>query len=159
MTSSKYYDLEFIPTIGCYYLSIFLEECGNDYISLYKIFLIFPLFYDTHFLKYLIKKRKTQDFSKIIANYNKEIKNKNFWLDYNTRYSNSKRYCYESLHFGIISKVFIISVYGIKLDRVLSKEIPIDIDFKIEALRKLGHMIKKIKIEDLVILMKIGEKK
>lgn len=158
MNNSEYYNIEFTPAIGCYYLNVVFGEYSlNESIPLYKFFLIFPLLNDTCFLNYIIRRKRTHSLSKLIIDYTHEQKSNHFWIEYNTKYFSLRKYCFESIFLGISVSAFKLSKSGIQITRFLSKEIPVKSNTQISAMKKLGEMTKNMEYNELLRIMKVGE--
>lgn len=158
MNDLEYYDIKFTPTIGCFYLNIMFSEFDDEYIPLYKAFLIFPLFTDDSFLDYILTRTKTFDFHKLITDYIYSRKANDFWIKYNIKYLSTRRYCFDSIYFGIMIDAFELTDYGIRNKRILIKEIPLEFGSKYSAIKKIGTVIKSLELNELFRVLKVGEK-
>lgn len=157
MNNLEYYDIEFTPAIGCFYLNIMFNEFDDEFIPIYKAFLIFPLFSDYNFLEYILTRTKTFDFYKLVSDYAHDQNTNNFWLKYNIKYLSTRSCCFESIYFGLIIKAFELTDSGLKNKRILSKEIPSHFSKRCEAIKKLGIVIKKLDLNELFRILKVGE--
>jgi|AKZA01.1.fsa_nt_gi hypothetical protein len=158
MNSTGYYDIEFTPAIGCYYLNnVFGEYDDNIEIPIYIIFLIFPLLSDENFLSYILNRKKTKSLSKLITDYTHMQKSNDFWIDYNIKYLSLRKYCYESLFLCIAINAFELSDNGFKVIRILSKDLPGKPNNKTLAMQKLGKLLQQLDYSELFRIMKVGE--
>lgn len=160
MADNEYYDVDFTPLIGCYYINIMLGEY-NETVPLYKIFLMFPLLFDDDFLKHIYVKKRTKEFYKLVNSYADSKELNNFWIEYNIKFSSSRIFCFDSIYFGLKIGAFELNDEGIKNKRNLYNEIPInveDIKDKIMCIRKIGNAVHDMEIYELLRIMKVGDK-
>lgn len=152
-----YYDIEYTPAIGLYYINLLLKNCVSKTIPLYSVFLIFPLFNDDSFLKYVNKRKKTKSLNQLINDYIILNKTNEFWIDYSLRFETSRRMCFESIFLGILMHSFKIHNGGITLERDKTLHIVLENVSKKEAIEKIGEMLNDLTYQDLLRIMKVGE--
>lgn len=157
MNNLEYYNIEFTPAIGSFYLNTLFSEFDDNYIPIYKAFLIFPLFSNYDFLEYILKRNRTFDFYKLIEDYTHEQKTNDFWLDYSIKYLSTRNCCFESIYFGLMINAFELTEMGIRNKRILSKEVPILLNNRYDAIKKIGKVTKDLNIGELFRILKVGE--
>lgn len=151
----KYYDLKFTPAYGSVLINIAISSINHS-VPITSIFTVFPLLYNDDFLNYIQKKR-IKSLSRIVNEYsNKEKKSNEFWLDYSIRSLSMRRLCFESLYLGIVSKQFELNDDGITINRIMYKEIDVDIE-KVYSIMKLGDLAFNMALNELLKAMKVGE--
>lgn len=151
-----YYDTDFTPAIGCYYISILLNDIAINRVPFYNLFLVFPLFNDEIFLDYINKRKKTESFSQLLDDFLTTNKSNEFWIEYSLRFESSRRLCFESIYLGIIMKSFDIDEGGLVLTRNITTHIEIDNVKKNKAIKKLGRLTCNLPLQDIIRIMKVG---
>lgn len=158
MENNGYYDINFTPLVGCFYINTMISEFGFESVPFYKIFIIFPLLFDYDFLSYTLKKRRTNEFYKLINSFVNEKEESLFWIEYNMKFLSNRKYCFDSIYFGLMIGAFELTENGLKNTRVLFNEIPIEMSGFLNSIKKLGKSIRDIKVFELLRIMKMGEK-
>lgn len=159
MISNEYYDVDFTPLIGCYYINVMLSVCREPF-SLYKVFLMFPFFFDNEFLKHVYMKR-TKEFYKLISSYADSKELNSFWIEYNIKFYSSRIFCFDSIYYGLIIGAFELNDDGLKIKRNLFIEIPVKTSYildKASCIRKIGNSIYDVETSELLRIMRIGDK-
>lgn len=158
MESNKYYSSEFTPLTGALKLYLLFSELpDNSKLELYKIFSIYPLLDNKKFLDYLLERKRTHDFYKLISDFIAIEKN-DFFINYSIKYDICKRQCFESIYFALISDILRIKDGKLVKGRILPSIVISDFQMVNQGIIKLGKTIKAVSYIDLLQILKVGEK-
>lgn len=74
------------------------------------------------------------------------------------KFLSNRKYCFDSIYFGLMIGAFELTENGLKNTRVLFNEIPIEMSGFLNSIKKLGKSIRDIEVFELLRIMKMGEK-
>lgn len=158
MRNDNYYSSEFTPLIGAIKLYLLFYEVPDSYgLELYKVFSIYPLLDNKKFLDYVLDRKLTNSFYKIISDYITKEKN-GFYIDYSIKYDICKRQCFESIYFALICNILKFEDGKLIKSRILPLDVIADMNGFYKGIMKLGSMILDISYVDLLDILKVGER-
>ncbi len=152
---NRYYNINYSPSVGFEVIYKYLHELP-DVVPLYNIFILFPLFFDEEFLSYILSRKRTFEFHKLVNDYVNEHKNNYFWIDYDIKYRSLRRLCFESIYLGCLLEAILIN-HGISQTR------KVDIPRRYckvqmyNGIKKLAKVTANMPLKELIEIMKIGE--